>query len=108
MRDAETIRSLPFDTGTTTTRATRTAGEDVATSCHRRPEATVWYSFRAPRSMRIGAHTVGSDYIPTLAAFVGSADRLTEVDCSRPTYRGAEPRVSFRVTEGRSRLPPGG
>jgi hypothetical protein len=101
LRDAKVIRSLPFDTSTSTTRATRTAGEDVATSCHRRPEATVWYSFRAPRSMVIGAHTVGSDYIPTLAAFVGTADGLKEVDCNRPSYRGAEPRVSFRVTEGK-------
>ena len=101
LRDAAAIRSLPFDTRATTTHATRAAGEDVATSCHRRPEKTVWYSFRAPQSMRIGAHTVGSDYIPTLAAFVGSPEDLKEVDCNRPGYAGAEPRVSFRVTQGR-------
>ena len=100
LRDATTIRSLPFDTRATTTRATRTAGEDAATSCHGRPKATVWYSFRAPQSMRIGAHTVGSDYIPTLAAFVGRPDRLKEVACNGRSYRGAEPRMSFRVTEG--------
>jgi hypothetical protein len=98
--NAELIRSLPYDTRATTTRATRTAGEDAATTCHSRPQATVWYSFRAPQTMRIGAHTVGSDYIPTLAAFTGSRDRLREVACNRPGYKGAEPRVSFRVTEG--------
>jgi hypothetical protein len=98
--DARVVRRLPFDHASTTRGATTSPAEDPRTPCYGRPAATVWYSWRAPRPMVLGAHTVGSGYLTTIGVFRTHGGDLRSVACSRPTFRGAEGRLTFEAKKG--------
>lgn len=100
-RDAVRVRELPFDDSRSTRGAT-TSQVDRATPCYGQPRATVWYSWTAPRDMRVGAHTVGSRYDTNIGVFERTDDGLGLVTCNRDRFKGAEARVVFEAAKGRT------
>lgn len=95
------VRRLPFD-DVRSTRGATTTRIDRATPCYGRPRATAWYSWTAPRDMRVGAHTVGSRYDTNIGVFRRTAEGLRLVTCNRDRFKGAEARVVFEAVKGRT------
>ncbi|MGH7426260.1 MAG: hypothetical protein ACREJP_08835, partial [Candidatus Methylomirabilales bacterium] len=89
--DAIAISSVPFTARTNTSGATREKAEPAG--CHP-TGGTVWYRYRAKRTLGIVANTIGTTRAITLGVFEGtSLEDLRRVACDTDTGGGAY--VSF-------------
>jgi hypothetical protein len=63
---------------------------------------SVWYRFTAPTSGTLTANTFGSNYDTILAVYTGSCGAFTPTGVCNDDTGGAQSRVSFQATSGRT------
>lgn len=90
------IPSLPFSATQNTSSAT-VAPDDPF--CYGR-DASVWFAWRAPATMRVEADTLGSGYDTTLGVFTGSRGSLAAVACNDNADVTTDSRVRFDAVAG--------
>jgi hypothetical protein len=100
--DARSVTS-PASLASTNVGATTQLGEDFY--CYN--EATVWYSFTAPKSARyrVGAINPPPDFDGVIGIYQGdSLEALTTLECRDGTYSGQSEKASFQATAGETYL----
>ena len=98
---APVATSLPLRVRAAADRGTAAASDPSVTGCqgNLRPP-TIWYRFRAPMDGRIAIDTSGSNYDTVVAAFAGSCQALTAIDCDDDSGEEEASWLVLTVTAG--------